>query len=622
MLSILDFAHKAIKHRKFQPILALLGLIICVASTIFLILLGQILGENKGPANFLSSLTSKFIYLDTVLIFFTGMVIIVFLFSAMMVDRKTDTGLIKALGSVENLGFGYVMSEPLLIIIYGCLLGGLIGSASFAIYSVIYFPLDFFQAVVYVFIILGLLIVFFASSWFISGREAEKMFKITPTSLFSGDAQNYDFVKEQITGIKKFLDRLPWAFQVVTKSMIRSQSKSKIALVSLVLSIFLMTVSLVGGIVSWSTTRSYVDNSFGQNVIAISNREVSDAFTTIATTSLNSKDSSPQEFNFLEPEFNINSDFVDKIKTIPGVSIVDARLIVFTQVQEVQTFEIVQDMDGSHYVSYGQINPRSSNSLIVGVNPDSSSSDLLAKNIDAKSNTSVVGSSLAETILDQPLKQKIMVFSNSSVNVDLAISSVAYDPLNSGYVVYVPLGVLQSLNLPIEQNLVLVKLQNNSVISSITSLADEYNLTVVNMDSVRQKSLSNVDNIWLSILPFPLLSVITAMVGLLNCMSVSFSGRQHDFGILKAMGAKDSFAAKIVFLESLTLIALTAPIGVSVGMIFNLFFLLSEATISPEVLLLSICGLSLLLFGMCCLTTIIVLKLNKQLPVRLIQKAK
>jgi hypothetical protein len=70
-------------------------------------------------------------------------------------------------------------------------------------------------------------------------------------------------------------------------------------------------------------------------------------------------------------------------------------------------------MDGSHYVSYGQINPRSSNSLIVGVNPDSSSSDLLAKNIDAKSNTSFVGSSLAETILDQPLKQKIMFFSNS-----------------------------------------------------------------------------------------------------------------------------------------------------------------------------------------------------------------
>jgi ABC-type lipoprotein release transport system permease subunit len=67
------------------------------------------------------------------------------------------------------------------------------------------------------------------------------------------------------------------------------------------------------------------------------------------------------------------------------------------------------------------------------------------------------------------------------------------------------------------------------------------------MDSVLKKAYQKWITFWLSILPFPLLSVITAMVGLLKLYVCFFFGRQHDFGILKAMGAKDSFAAKIVF---------------------------------------------------------------------------
>lgn len=137
---------------------------------------------------------------------------------------------------------------------------------------------------------------------------------------------------------------------------------------------------------------------------------------------------------------------------------------------------------------------------------------------------------------------------------------------------------------------------------------------------MRQQSLSNIDGIWLSILPFPLLSVITAMIGLLNCMFVSFSGRQPDFGILKAIGAKPNYTAKIVLLESLTLMLLTAPVGIALGMLFNFLFLVSGATISFQLSVASIGGLILLLLSMCGLSTIIVLRMNKQSPTNLMQK--
>jgi ABC-type antimicrobial peptide transport system permease subunit len=627
LLSNLDFGRKAFKHRKFQPILALIGLAICVASTIFLVLLGQGLelifapSSNGRIANFLSGTISRFIYFDSALIFIIGMLLILFLFSSMMADRKHDASLIKALGSTKDVGFSYVMSEPLLIIIYGCLLGGLVGSVAFVAYSVAFLPFALYpQGVIYVFIILGLLIMSFAVSWFIAGHEAEKMFKIASINLFSGDIQNFDFVKEQLVGFRRFLGKLPWAFQVVVKSMIRSRSKSKIAVICLMLSIVLMTVSFAGGAVEWSTTRNYVDNSFGQNIIAVGNKQVIDEYTALMTTNLNAQSSSLLAFNFLEPQFYINSTFIEKLNSTQGVITVDSRLLMFTRVEEVQTFAIV---DGS-YVSYGDTVPRSSSSLIVGVDPDYVVDNLLTQKEvlnSSNSSTTVIGSSLAETIFDSPLKQKIEIFSkDSSTNQVLAIANVTLDPLNRGFVVYMPLDVLQKLNSINGQNLILVKVQNDSATSEIAILAAQYGLAVVNLDKVHQQVLSNVDGIWLSILAFPLLSVITTLIGLLNCMFVSFSGRQHDFGILKAMGANPNYIAKIVLLESFTLILLTAPVGITIGMLFNLVFLLPNATISLHLFIATIGGLSLLLLSMCGLSTIIMLKMNKQSPKNLMQE--
>lgn len=628
MLGLLDFAKKSFRHRKFQPAITLIGLAICVASTIFLVLLGQGLGllftQNTGTrfVNFLSSTISQFIYFDTALIFLVGMVVIYFLFSSLMVDRQKDVGLIKALGSKENLGFGYVMAEPLLISIYGCISGGLLGSVAFVIYSAWFLPnVLLSQGLICLFLFLGFLVISFLCSWIISSRRAEAFFRVTPVNLFAGDTQNFDFVKEQLEGLRKFLDRLPWSLQTVLKGIIRSRSRSKTAFVCLTLCIFLMTVSLAGGAIAWWTTRSYVDNFFGQNIIAIGHVDVLNEYEIMITNVL---DPNLSTFDFLKEGFFIDNGFVEKLGDISQIAVVDCRLVLVGKVVEVQTSEIVHNDDGNHYVQYGRSNVRSSNALIMGVNSVSVVDNLLTQNdVLLSSNATIIGSSLAQSIFDNPLKQKIAIDSIDSQHREFfSISNVVLDPINQGFVVYIPLDALKELNYLYTQNLVLVKVQDSATVSEVENLAYQYGLNTLSLDNVHQLSLSNIDSIWLSILPFPILSVITTLIGLLNCLLVSFSGRQRDFGILRAIGAKSNYTAKIVIIESLTLIIPTATIGITLGMLFNFTLLIPNATITPQLLIYSISGLTLLLLSIGLISAITILQLNKQTPINLLQTTK
>jgi len=624
LLDSLDFARKTVKHRKIQPIITLLGLVICVASTIFLVLLGQGLGLIFTQTivtrfiNFLSITISQFIYFDTALIFIIGMVVIYFLFTSMMADRQKDVGLIKALGSKKNIGYSYVMAEPMLIIIYGCALGGVLGSSIFIVYSAVFLPNTLLsQGLTYFFLFAILLVISFCVTWVISSRKAEKFFKNTPVNLFAGDTQNFDFVKEQLVGLGKFLDRLPWMLQIALKGMIRSRSKSKTTIVCLTLCIFLMTVSLAGGAVAWWTTRSYVDNSFGQNVIAIGNQAVLDEYAAMMTDVLNTKSSS---FNFVEEQFFIDEGFIEELNNIQQIDTIDNRLIMIGHVVEVQTTEIVTDADGSRYVTYGRANVRSSDALIIGVNANSTVDNLFTQSMLSDLNATIIGSSLAQSIFDNPLKQKIAIDSNdSSSRVTFSISDIVLDPVNQGLVVYMSLDSLQNLNAMATQNLVLVKVQNEEAISKIESLTEQHELHILSLDKVHQLSLSNIDGIWLSILPFPILSVITTIIGVLNCLLVSFSGHQHDFGILRAMGAKSNYTAKIVLMETFAFVLPTTIVGVLTGMLFNFVFLIPNATISAQLLFTCISGLSLLLTAICLISAMVILRLNKQLPTNLMQ---
>ncbi len=353
------------------------------------------------------------------------------------------------------------------------------------------------------------------------------------------------------------------------------------------------------------------------------NNSLVNEYVDLMTSPLNAKSPQPETFNFLNPEFIINSTIVYSLRSTQGIAEVDTRLVTFSNIAEVQNLTI-QD-EGNPNPDYVMIGDhRSAQSLVVGIDPNHVANNPLTQkgflqpqNMDA----AVIGDSVANTIFEDPYQQNIDIFSNVSNNsLTLPVTSVAVDILNHGNVVYIPVTALQKLNSIDGFNLILVKIQKSNAVTEISQLAKQYNLTVIDLDNARQQSLSNIDHIWLSILPFPMLSIVTATIGLLNCMSVSMSSHITDFGILRAIGAKPNYVTKAVFLESLFFILVTAPIGIAIGMIFNFLILIPTPVLATPILVASLGGEVLALIGMCGLTTLMMIKKRKQLPMELLHE--
>lgn len=126
-------------RRKLQTSLAIITLTLSVASTLFLLLFSERIGfgitfvTESALTHGLSAIFSQFVLFVGILIFAVGAVITSFIIFLMMNQRTKDFGLIKAAGCPNGLVFGYFMTELLVVIFAGCLLGVVLGlGADFA----------------------------------------------------------------------------------------------------------------------------------------------------------------------------------------------------------------------------------------------------------------------------------------------------------------------------------------------------------------------------------------------------------------------------------------------------------------------------------------------------------
>ena len=630
MLDELDFAKKDFKHRRFQTLLALIGLIVCVASTAFLVETGLSLwvpsiprGTIK-PTSFLVNITLTFVTFDTLLVFLIGMLNVFFLTSTLMSNRIHDIGLIKAMGSSNGRDHSYIMSGPLLLILSGCLIGSVIGTAAFTVTILLFLQVNLLQIVIGIAGFIGVFLLTFLVAWFITGYQIENALKTTTIVSLAGDINLFDFKKEQLLWLQRFIGRLPFSLQTVTRGILRSRTKSKTAVICLSASVLLLTVSFVGGFVSWYTTRNYVDKAFGQNVLAIGNQQVIAEYVSLLQPSLNFQNVH-NTFNFLNPRFIIDGTFVQKLNSTPQAKTVDCRLITFAQITEIGNFTVEKGEtdDEPHYITIGD--HRTTTSLIIGIDPVKTVSNPQTQKgtgFLVNENAATIGDAVARNLFEDPYRESLNISSTASnPGQTFSIGNVAVDPLNQGNTVYLALVTAQNILSTDGSNLILIKTDGlPQTIQTITALANEYDLTVTNMDNVHQQSLSNVDKIWISILPFPLMSMITTAIGLLNCMTVSMAGRLHDFGIIRAIGAKPNYVTKAVFIETLTFVLLTAPVGIILGMLFNFTFLIPSPTLTFPILALSLTALTIMLIAISGLTTIITVKITKQSPSKILQE--
>ncbi|MDR0318618.1 MAG: ABC transporter permease [Nitrososphaerota archaeon] len=635
---MLDFGKEEIKQKRFRFLLVFFGLVICVSSTIFLITVSQSLGfsvfssSSKMFTASVSNVISSFMGFEVVVVFFIGVLTMYFLSSTLMAGRVRDIGLVKALGSAEKNAFGYLMSAPLIVMFFASLVGGLAGfSVSIAV-IVCLFGQSFLSIVVNSLLIsAGVTVVFFLLSWVVVSSQTAKALNLASVSLLSGDDVSFDFKKEKMEFISKFAQRLSSSLSVALKNIFRSKSRSKISFICLSACILLITVSFVGNFVCWNATRGYVDNVFEQNVLIIGKADFVSTYQKMldprSSIDVSQNQAMSASDRFTDSSYIISQEFIDKASAVNGVISVDKRLAVFTHVMEVKRAVVEIDrFNEPHYVTYGEY--RSADCLVVGVDPNQwiNGGNIFDNTLGTSTLGSVdnafIGDSLSEAIFQNPYKQGIEIYSDNSIDsVNFNIANIITDPLNHGYVVYIPVSELQELFSVKGFNFVLAKTDgyDKDTLLEVTQLASQYGLTVNSLDTLHSEYISSIDKLWLSILPFTLLTVITAMVCLLNCMFISISSRFHDFGIIRAIGAKSNYLSKIVFFECLILVIATAPIGITLGITFDLLFLIPTNTISLPFTLYALTTIISILLGMCILCTLIIMHLKKQTPHELLQ---
>jgi ABC-type antimicrobial peptide transport system permease subunit len=250
---------------------------------------------------------------------------------------------------------------------------------------------------------------------------------------------------------------------------------------------------------------------------------------------------------------------------------------------------------------------RSDEALILGVNPEKVVNDWLIfgrKLGEDEQESTVIGDSLAVNMFSDALNQSIKLFDESLLLYDIV--GVCVDPLNNGKVVYMP---LKSLYKDVGQhgyNLLFLQVdasENMQVLAQIETEALGENLKVVELDAILDKHVNFLNSIWSLVMFLLLFSLATAAISLLSYLMLSISGQQHEFGVMRALGAKPRSIMKIVFSQASIIILVSGVIGISAGLFITFRFMIPDPVISQSALISVSAGL-LAVLGLLCVSSL------------------
>jgi ABC-type antimicrobial peptide transport system permease subunit len=586
-------------RRKLQTSLTIATLTLSVASTLFLLQFSNRLGlgfvSSTGTLTLgLAAIFSQFILFIGILIFAIGAVLTSFIVFLMMAQRTRDFGLIKAAGCPNSLVAGYFLTELLIVTFVGCVLGIIFGFLMDFVVSNIFFssyaaPNFWFAPLVFV--------VFFVLAFFFGLQPLLKASRVSAVKALS--AANYFGLT---AGSKyKALSRSALTWRIATRSLSRRPSAT-IRIVFLLSIVFvLLTVSVAGGIIANQTTTSWVEQTVDKNTIAVASNSMGNEYKLLLTKFSGVKETG--DFNFSNPNFGISNAVIEQLSTLQGVTIVDSRLVTKQHVAEVANFTI----DPSTLSTFPIGDSREGESIIVGVNPQKLASQWSTKGQFLSGNESfeaVIGDSISQTmysphpsryvVLANPLLEAIK-FQNSTFN----IVGVCVDPLNNGFVTYVPIDKLENATGISNPNLLLIKLNNSAnretVISEIKSMVQAANpdLNVFDLGGVVNQNLAFMGSTWQTIMLLPLFTLASAALCVVGYMMLAIDEQRQEFGILRAVGAKPRIIINSSTIQGAIVLFSSFAVGISFGLITTLVILMTN----PLVTILTIVEIALWLFA-------------------------
>ena len=606
------FSINDLSRRKLQTSLVILGLALCVASTLFLLLLSDKIGVgifsvvgHKLTASF-SAVFSRFIIFVVLLVFVAGIVIISFLVHAMMSQRIRDIGLMKAAGCPNDLVFGYFMNELVIITIVGCLLGVVLGIAADYLSNGVWGAtgLQVVQARISPWPVLIAFSVFVVLSLVVGVRPVLAATKVRPAMALSpsfclGLSRESDFRGVAKAGL---------TVKIAIRSLFRRKSASFRIILCLTVVFILVTVSVGGGIIANETTRSWVEKAVGRNVILIAHHEMSVQYRLLSRFY---EEGTNQQFNYTDETYLLSEEMLEQLKSISGLKI-DPRLVMEAQISEVPGIVLGQQSGETDYVG----DNRRGASLIVGVEPSEVLSewfldgDFLTQN---RTSDAVIGDTLALSMFSQPLVQNVTLSKKS-----YHIVGVCLDPVNNGNVTYIPLRTLENAVGLSKPNILLVRIEaaadREKILDQIRTTVKAVNsgFDVSGLDEILDKQLGFLGYIWSTIMLLPMLSLSAAALCLIDYVVLTINEQREEFGILRAVGARPRTLVKIVITQNSLVLLSSWAAGIALGIMVTLLILIPEPVVGAGTIMEIVAWLLLALAAILASSIYPVLRLAKK----------
>ncbi|MDH5438830.1 MAG: ABC transporter permease [Candidatus Bathyarchaeota archaeon] len=604
-MSEIAFPVKDLMRRKFQTGLTIVGLTICTAATVFLILFGENIGfeialvtGGKLTTGF-SNIFSLFVFMVSLLNILVGALVTSFLVYLSMSERVRDIGVMKATGCLANVAFGYFLTELFIIVFIGCVAGTIIGVLMhFAcVNSLNAFGFSISQRPLNLWTVLLIFFIFVVASHILGTQPIIKAIRVKTAEALS---PLYSFGITSGEPGKPASSKLSLSLKVAYRALTRRKSATRRAIICLAAVLTLTTVTIAGGIIASQTTQGYVERAVGRDIVIVGHPDLTRHYVNLLSQFFEAKDTEP--INYLDQRYRIPESLVSELSNISGVLKADPRLVFEETVYEVQGV-IIDPEEPDQYVLVGD--HRFGEALVIGVQPEHVINEWLVfgrylNETDVYS--AVIGDSLAFEMFADPEKQAVRVFEKK-----FEIVGVCLDPLNNGNVAYVPLNALSTLvNGQPNCNFLFLKIdpfRRLQVLAEIEKQVSEMVLEPVELNEVLGKHMDFLGYVWSFVMFLPLFSLVTAAFCLLSYMMLSITGQQREFGIMRALGAKPKVILKIVFTEALIITLISGAIGVFVGLFFTFVFLIPEPIIS-HLTLVSVAGWLLLALSFLCLSSL------------------
>jgi len=589
LIGPLGFAVRNLKRRGFHTLLAFLGLTITIGSTTFLILLARILISNIGleigtrSTLGISWLFIGYLQLSLAFVLIVGLLSSSHLVSSMINQRTRDIGVIKAAGCITPRLFAYSLTEALLVFIASSLVGALAALILLVSWTG-KIQIDQTSTLT----LIGIPLASFLISYTVARIQVGRLVNKTDTPNVISSYLSTLNLKN--LGKPLRIKRFGSAFNLAARTVLRSKHFTKTFL-RICICIFLTTIVLTGALVSWDTSKSYVEGAMPAHVLTIGTPNMVDAYRQLGL-SFSSSSITPPNTNYLAQSNMINGSIVDILRGTPGVEKVDTRLLNLTIAEGIVKTQLVEgQIVFPTYLGSSQI-------LVIGIDPNQTigdwhTSDGFLSTSDPH-NVMVVGDSLIGGIVQQPLNGSQI----GAFGTRFDVKGALVDPLNRGRVAYAPVKLLHELLNLDGYNLLLVRTDNNPATQQrIQGLAGGYGLAVGSQDEILNANTTFLDNIWSHILILPLLTLFLTCAILLSYLSTSFSLRFRDYTVLKVLGARARYDLKLLLWEGWGVLAFCMLLSLPLALIFSIVLIVPDAKTQTLNLALStaapITGLSL-----------------------------